>query len=258
MPYLGSPRAHHVVVNYVDSNGVHYRLQGLPERTFEHNIEKAEAFLREEGQSSGAENRDSPFGRLQARPERAVGGTFDGPMTVIAEGEDLRSQWNRMLDFSKRVNSTGYEYRPYSQNSNSFAANALKHAGLLGPGTATPEIFDRLIAVDPSTGDARSVSVPGFDRRLENTINAFDNRFGDWTSSRVGNTPRDPHHPSVFETSAPGVPFVPTNNLPAPGNSAWFEDRFGTWKSSLPVGSEPQPESIIDPRNIRTLRRVAP
>ena len=69
MPYLGSPRAHHVVVNYVDSDGVHYRVQGLPERTFEHNFEKAGAFIREEGGSSGAENRDSPFGRLLARPE---------------------------------------------------------------------------------------------------------------------------------------------------------------------------------------------
>jgi len=139
MPYLGSPRAHHVVVNYVDSDGVHYRVQGLPERTFEHNFEKAGAFIREEGGSSGAENRDSPFGRLLARPERAIGGTFDGPITLIADGENLRSQWNRMLDFSNRVNSNGYEYRPYSQNSNSFAASALKHAGLLGPGTATPK-----------------------------------------------------------------------------------------------------------------------
>jgi len=181
-------------------------------------------------------------------------------MTVIADGEDLRSQWNRMLDFSNRVNSTGYEYRPYSHNSNSFAANALKHAGLLGPGTVTPEIFDRLIAVDPSTGDTRSVSVPGFNRRLENPINAFDNRFGDWTSSRVGSNPRDPHHPSVFETSAPGVPFVPTNDVLSQGRPASFNHRFGDWTSSPPVappGSQPQRDNAtpIEPGDTRILGR---
>ena len=30
MPYTGSPIARHVVVNYIDSNGVHHTLQGLP------------------------------------------------------------------------------------------------------------------------------------------------------------------------------------------------------------------------------------
>jgi len=51
MPYLGSPRAHHVVVNYVDSNGVHYRLQGLPERTFEHNLGLEHFFARRVSQA---------------------------------------------------------------------------------------------------------------------------------------------------------------------------------------------------------------
>jgi len=261
MPYLGMPRAHHVVVNYIDSDGVHSRLQGVPAHRFEHNFEKARAFLREEGRSSGAENQDSPFGRLQSLPEAAVSGTLDGPMTVIAEGESLRSQWNRMLDFANGVDSTGYEYRPYSQNSNSFAAGALKHAGLLGPGTATPEIFDQLIAVDPSTGETSSVSVPGFDRRLENPINAFGDRFGSWTSSRAGSTPNDRRQPSVFETSAPGVPFAPTNGVLSPGPPASFNDRFGNWTSSPPIaapsGSQSQRDNATqtDPRDIRVLGR---
>jgi hypothetical protein len=261
MPYLGTPRALHVVVNYIDSNGIQYTLQGVPEHGFEHNLEKAGAFLHEEGRSSGAENQDLPFGRLKALRGTAADGTLDGPMTVIAEGGNLRSQWNRMLDFSNRVNSTGYEYRPYSQNSNSFAAGALKHAGLFGPGTATPEIFDRLMTVEPSTGETSSVSVPGFDRRLENPINAFDNRFGSWTSSRAGSAPRDPRQPSEFETSAPMVPFAPTNDVLSPGPPASFNDRFGNWTSLPPVAAPPssQPQrdnaTEIEPRDIRVLSR---
>ena len=77
MPYTGSPIARHVVVNYIDSNGVYSRLQGVPAHRFEHNFEKARAFLREEGRSSGAENQDSPFGRLHGLPEPAVSGTLD-------------------------------------------------------------------------------------------------------------------------------------------------------------------------------------
>jgi hypothetical protein len=75
-----------------------------------------------------------------------------------------------MKRFGNDVNATGYEYRPYSQNSNSFAAGALKRAGFFGPGTAFPEISDRLIAFDPASGEAGSVRVPGFDQRLTNPI----------------------------------------------------------------------------------------
>jgi hypothetical protein len=102
-----------------------------------------------------------------------------------------------MTDFGDEINSIGYEYRPLSQNSNSFAAAALKRAGFFGPGTAFPEIFDRLLVVDPVSGETRSVRVPGFDRRLTNPLNksvmpfsevdagpagirqeSFDRRFG--------------------------------------------------------------------------------
>ncbi|HET9801376.1 MAG TPA: hypothetical protein VFP82_06780, partial [Chthoniobacterales bacterium] len=216
------------------------------------------AFIQEESLSNGADNQDSPFGRLQVRPGVGSKDAPGGTQTMIAEGKGLRDRWNRILDFGNGVNSIGYEYRPYSQNSNSFAAGALRHAGLIGPGTATPEIFDRLIAIDPSTGETSFISAPGFDQRLENPIKAFDNRFGSWTSTRAGTTPRDPRRPSVFDTSAPAVPFAPRNDLPPPNNSASFDDRFGTWKSAMPIGLEPQPDNTIDRRNIRILRRVAP
>jgi hypothetical protein len=67
VPYQGSVLGHHVVLNYVDSHGVHHTLQGMPEYKFEHNLGKASAFLREEVFSDRENNRDSAFGRLQAQ-----------------------------------------------------------------------------------------------------------------------------------------------------------------------------------------------
>ena len=226
VPHVGTPIAHHVVINYVDSNGNHYTLQGIPQHKFEHNAEKARAFLSEEGLSSGEENTDSPFGRLQAIGLRSADDGLPVPHTVIAEGDDLSSQWNRMVDFENEMNSTGYEYRPYSQNSNSFAAGALRRAGLLGPGTAHPESFDRLIAIDPATGESSSVFVPGFDRRLTNPINEFDNRFGRWTRSPGGTAPQNPDQPPVFDTNAPAIPFVVPNEARSANGPASFGDRL--------------------------------
>jgi hypothetical protein len=134
VPYQGSVLGHHVVLNYIDSNGKHYTLQGMPEKKFDHNAAKLGAFLREEIVSDGANNRDSPFQRLRANTDGPSDPASNRPLTLIAEGENLRSQWDRMTDFGDAINSIGYEYRPLSQNSNSFAAAALKRAGFLGPG----------------------------------------------------------------------------------------------------------------------------
>jgi hypothetical protein len=51
---------------------------------------------------------------------------------MVAEGDDLSPRWALMRDFADEVNSTGYEYRPESQNSNSFAGGALHRAGFSG------------------------------------------------------------------------------------------------------------------------------
>jgi hypothetical protein len=48
---------------------------------------------------------------------------------MVAEGDDLSPRWALMRDFADEVNSTGYEYRPISQNSNSFAGGALQRTG---------------------------------------------------------------------------------------------------------------------------------
>jgi hypothetical protein len=190
------------VLNYIDANGIHHTLQGMPERKFNRNAEKLVAFALEEGWSDGVNNTDSRFRRLKAHEDTGEGyKILNKPHTVIASGDDLRSQWDQMKRFGRDVNATGYEYRPSSQNSNSFAAGALKQAGLIGPGTALPEIFDRLIVADPTNSGAHAVRVPGFDQRLTNPLN-------------IAVPPLD------------AVPFVPTNSSLAGDRRESFDKRF--------------------------------
>ena len=83
VPYQGSVLGRHVVLNYIDSHGVIHALQGMPEYKFEHNLGKASAFLREEALSNGVNNRDSPFGRLQAWSNRFYGAEPQGPIRSL-------------------------------------------------------------------------------------------------------------------------------------------------------------------------------
>jgi hypothetical protein len=156
MPYAGWTLGNHVVLNYVDADGNRHTLQGVPANPFRHNADKLGAFVQEEGLSDGTNNTDSPFGRL-----RAVEGMTDSdaslnqPHTMVAEGDDLSPQWGLMRGFADEVNSTGYEYRPLSQNSNSFAGGALQRAGLFGSGSKVPERFDHQPAFDPGSGETK-------------------------------------------------------------------------------------------------------
>jgi hypothetical protein len=94
LPYHGAVLGHHVVLNYIDSNGVHDTLEGVPERKFNRNAEKLFAFLREERLSDGIRNTDSPFRRLRAKDGEGIGfAALDKPHTMIASGDDLSSQW---------------------------------------------------------------------------------------------------------------------------------------------------------------------
>jgi hypothetical protein len=160
----------------------------MPEHKFDRNAAKLVAFLLEEGRpGGGANNTDSLFKRLRA--EQRDSKTLNPsrlPTTLIAEGDDLRSQWERMTSFGDEVNAIGYEYRPSSQNSNSFAAGALKRAGFLGPGTVLPEIFDRLFAIDAVSGQTRPVRVPGFDQRLTNPLNKSAMPFAEVNAGPAG------------------------------------------------------------------------
>jgi hypothetical protein len=127
VPYRGTELGHHTVLNYIDSNGEHHTLQGVPEHRFDHNIDKLGAAIPEELLSDGANNTDSPFQRLQAKttdqgvPAKTIGGDSSAPLnqphTMVAEGDDLSPRWALMRDFADEVNSTGYEYRPISLRS---------------------------------------------------------------------------------------------------------------------------------------------
>jgi hypothetical protein len=166
VPYQGSTLGHHVVLNYIDADGYHHTLQGVPQYPFQHNVAKAWAFIREEELSDGTNNTDSPFGRLKADVEHADSNTsLNQPYTMIAEGDDLSPHWGLMRDFADEVNSTGYEYRPISQNSNSFAAGALQRGGFLGPGNRFPERFNRQGAFDPASGNTGRDTFPVLRRR---------------------------------------------------------------------------------------------
>ena len=288
LPYHGAILGHHVVLNYINANGDHYTLEGVPERKFDRNAGKSVAFLQEEKFSDGVRNTDSPFRRLRARHEESAGGAaLEKQHTMIASDDDLSRQWNRMKEFGEKVNATGYEYRPLSQNSNSFAAGALRQAGLVGPGTALPEILDWLVAVDDANENSYKVRVPGFDQRLKNPLNmavppldavpftppnspmagdrqaAFDTRFESGNTSpqwdRSGSsgrhgwmptigtqgvtkpgperylTRRIPGQPkaSVFDSGAPAVPFITSDESIVPKSSTSLANRFANCNSSV-------------------------
>lgn len=106
IPYQGATLGHHIVLNYIDSDGKHYTLQGMPEHKFDRNAAKLIAFLLEEGRpGGGANNTDSLFQRLRAeqRGSKTPNPSISLPTTLIAEGDDLRSQWERMTSFGDSV-----------------------------------------------------------------------------------------------------------------------------------------------------------
>ena len=69
LPYHGAVLGHHIVLNYIDANGIHHTLQGMPERRFNRNAEKLVAFALEERWSDGVNNRDLRFRRLKAHED---------------------------------------------------------------------------------------------------------------------------------------------------------------------------------------------
>jgi hypothetical protein len=46
IPYQGSTLGHHIVLNYIDADGNHHTLQGVPENKFEHTLKKRERLSR--------------------------------------------------------------------------------------------------------------------------------------------------------------------------------------------------------------------
>jgi hypothetical protein len=248
VPYQGSVLGHHIVLNYIDSDGYHHTLQGVPETKFDHNIDKLGAFVREEIFSDGANNRDSPFQRLQVLPGKDTDISLNQPHTMVAEGNDLSSRWALMKDFADEVKSIGYEYRPLSQNSNSFAGGALQRAGFFGPGNKFPERFDRQLVFDPGSGETQAYRVPGFEKQLANPINTATPMPFPLSGSvapdgvRVTDQPPlpvrrlvgrivDDRRTSAFDGGTPAAP-SPSSGFPVPDRGDSFGDRFGNWAST--------------------------
>ena len=107
------------------------------------------------------------------------------------------------------MNSIGYEYRPKSQNSNSFAGGALQRAGYLGLGNEFPERFDSQLVFDPASGETRSFYVPGFQAPLTNPINTA--------------------RPMPFPLDVPAAPLVPTNGVAPPDRHGFLDNGFENW-----------------------------
>jgi hypothetical protein len=54
VPYQGSTIGHHIVLNYVDSDGKHHTLDGKPERPHRRNVDKLGAFIADAFDQMGA------------------------------------------------------------------------------------------------------------------------------------------------------------------------------------------------------------
>jgi hypothetical protein len=153
---------------------------------------------------------------------------------MVAEGDDLSSRWTLMQDFANEVNSIGYEYRPISQNSNSFAGGALQRAGFLGPGNEFPERFDRQLAHDPASGEIRSFYVPGFEAPLTNPINTAT--------------------PMPFPLDVPVAPLALSDGVAAPGRHGSLDNgsgNFGSAPASVQGAPDDKPVRYLGRRTDR-------
>lgn len=157
-PVLG----HHAVLNYIDKNGNHQVIEGKPSKPIATTLEKGIAFAGEELFSDGARRADSQFGKIQAIERQATTKDLGRPFENIYEDDDLRSKWNAIRATAATINDRGYEYRPYSQNSNTFAFVALRSAGLSASG----------VSYDPVSKKNQFHKLQGREFTLSNPINA--------------------------------------------------------------------------------------
>jgi hypothetical protein len=96
VPHTGETLGYHKTLYYQDSAGKIWAIEWFPKEKITSTQEKARKFLYEEIVSSGEENTDSPFGRLQvvARPanEKDIG----RPIKDLVFSDDLSAMWERM------------------------------------------------------------------------------------------------------------------------------------------------------------------
>ncbi|MCJ8325164.1 MAG: hypothetical protein HRU29_11895 [Rhizobiales bacterium] len=154
---------YHIAIHYIDNDGNHSVIDAHPFDEKE-GIDAASAAISEELLSSN--NEDSQFGAVDAteRVDNAADALL--PRQEIASGNDLSQEWEAIQAYKDLINSEGYEYRPLTQNSNTFARGALEAAGLTIP---------------PLTHTA-----PGFDEEFSNPLDQTG--MGDYDPTMGGGT----------------------------------------------------------------------
>jgi hypothetical protein len=193
------PGVNHTILNYVNSQGMHFIIEAVPENR---NLsDPAKAWITADAAVRGEQS--SAFGTLTVLPMRRILDNDlvdsnnpnslrygDLPREDLAFGEDLSSRWLAINNFGASVNSGGYAYLPFSQNSNTFAASAAIAGGLDRPtGFA--------IFPDDPASELRDVWPQGIDsdvsRRFEPTsvsppppVNTYEATLTDQNGQVVG------------------------------------------------------------------------
>jgi hypothetical protein len=133
-----APGSYHTAIHYERTDPAgnviqHFVIEAEPEKLDQLSAsDKAigvieEAFRNDEGPSR--------FGKINAIARKAEASNhLNAPYETIAEGEDLSEKLARMQLFVHGFNQAGFAYRGDHQNSNTFAAAALR-AGELPPAT---------------------------------------------------------------------------------------------------------------------------
>ncbi|MBR1270959.1 hypothetical protein JQ629_26130 [Bradyrhizobium sp. AUGA SZCCT0222] len=244
----GAPGSFHTAIHY-ERTGLsgelikHVVVEATPEFRELSGLEKAGNVIGEIFRTGSA---PSSFGRMNAMVrdrdafdrKKEESDDPNAPYEIIAEGDDLSGHLARMQRFAHDVNRAGFAYRGQRQNSNSFAASALRAGELppatgvardpLGPAGELLEFFapglnepfeapigPRSAPVDVSEGKG-NISGGRPIRYLERVIadESPSDRFGNWTSSPAGITPRNPNLP--LPPAEPGKPPGIFNDKPMP------------------------------------------
>jgi len=158
LPSLGTSQinlGYHQTLNYIDSNGNHFIAEGFPTNRIDTTEGRLTATFAEEFFLFGETNTDSEFGAISTIVDTAQSGHLNRPSETLATGGDLSSQWAAIEQAAQDVNGN-FEYRPLSQNSNTFVAHALEEAGL-SPATGTSD-------------SGETFNSPGTDQSFSNRI----------------------------------------------------------------------------------------
>ena len=198
---------------------------------------QARATLNEHFFSNG--NTDSPWGRIDGgeRDWRRTDELL--PHAILAEGDNLSSQWNLVKAKLEEVKRRGYEYQsPVDQNSNTFVRDAAETARLPVPNGIGRDI-DGSIGRYWTPG-ARHLSNPiNPDGPATNSIPSTDR----WPSALLNPAPMDSAASGAFGSGGQFVPGSASSSRPL------YESRSFV----APQESAAPPDAAKD---IRVLRRI--